>query len=603
MQTQNYDNMCSICLQPMSAGGDLFITACNHKFHFNCITSSVRARNYECPLCRVKLDALVKLFQGQSQQQQPQSQMLFHGQQYQQPQSQMLFQGQQYQQLQPQMIRQNAYPNHIPVQLLPIPTLAVADVEDLVEEERIRQQAEQLINNCQTVQMPLIDVQTTLEFGAQPTAQQSCIYGMVSLKAPSMPAVDSGDLRRVPLDLVCVIDRSGSMAHKMALVRDTLSYILHELQPTDRLSLISFDDTAQSVSGGLKFANNQRLQEQINSLKDGGGTYIGSGLTMAIDQLRNRQTKNLLSSILLLTDGQDNQPHDYSQLMQGLPQNTTVHTFGYGSDHQASLLSRLAEQGNNGTYTYIDQVDAVGVAFATTLGGLFTCIAQQLEIRLEMQNGYTIEKVQTTYPYTPMQLPCDTVVIRLNDLNADERRDLMFQLNVPIVKEEQNENSSSVGTVTVRYTDPSTKSTLTTPSVPFRLLRHHEIDRLSPLLQTNYALDIQRNRTLTTLALRQALQFTEEGNTERCNAVLQQAITVIEKSVSKQDPLCQQLIQDLRRQYRSKEEFLSANCNVMNQHSNQRGTYSTGYVASTNAYLTPVQQQQQFSNQQYQKHS
>lgn len=74
---------------------------------------------------------------------------------------------------------------------------------------------------------------------------------------------------------------------------------------------------------------------------------------MAIDILTRRQTKNPVGAVLLLTDGQDNSIHDYSNLMSTLPERVMCHTFGYGPDHTASLLAQLAEQGNNGTFTYI----------------------------------------------------------------------------------------------------------------------------------------------------------------------------------------------------------------------------------------------------------
>jgi len=90
-----------------------------------------------------------------------------------------------------------------------------------------------------------------------------------------------------------------------------------------------------------------------HDITDGGGTFIGSGLEMGIQILNSRQTKNPLGALLLLTDGQDNKKHDYTQLMQTLPENIQCHTFGYGSDHTPALLAQLAEQGHGGTFTYI----------------------------------------------------------------------------------------------------------------------------------------------------------------------------------------------------------------------------------------------------------
>lgn len=90
-----------------------------------------------------------------------------------------------------------------------------------------------------------------------------------------------------------------------------------------------------------------------NQMKIGGGTFIGCGLQMAMDLFNHRQNKNPLSALLLLTDGEDSQYHDYSQLMKEFPPNTPCHTFGYGSNHQASLLIQLAKQSDGRTFTYI----------------------------------------------------------------------------------------------------------------------------------------------------------------------------------------------------------------------------------------------------------
>jgi hypothetical protein len=74
---------------------------------------------------------------------------------------------------------------------------------------------------------------------------------------------------------------------------------------------------------------------------------------MGIHVFTSRETKNPLGALLLLTDGQDNIKHDYLQLMTTLPEGVICHTFGYGPDHTAALLVQLAEQGNEGTFTYI----------------------------------------------------------------------------------------------------------------------------------------------------------------------------------------------------------------------------------------------------------
>ena len=133
--------------------------------------------------------------------------------------------------------------------------------EDLVNAQAVRalsdriQQARQRSIKGQ-LQLPMITATTTLEFGAQESTKASNIYGMVTLKAPSLlsDTVDDKamDEMHIPIDLVCIVDQSGSMqGAKMALLKDTLNYIIDQMGPLDRLVVISFDTSAYDRSNGL----------------------------------------------------------------------------------------------------------------------------------------------------------------------------------------------------------------------------------------------------------------------------------------------------------------------------------------------------------------
>lgn len=187
------------------------------------------------------------------------------------------------------------------------------------------------------------------------------------------------------------------------------------------------------------------LHTAVSNIYASGGTYIGSGLEMAIRLLVNRQTKNPVGAMLLLTDGQDNQRHNYHQLMQTLPEGVVCHTFGYGLGHNAALLSQLAEQGHGGTFTFIDQTDAIAIAFGTALGSLFTCVAQNLSVRLEFGGAYALTHSHSVYRHEPTQLPSSTVTFKLTDLNSEESRNLVFQLNIPALPEPSGADDEAIG--------------------------------------------------------------------------------------------------------------------------------------------------------------
>ena len=72
------------------------------------------------------------------------------------------------------------------------------------------------------------------------------------------------------------------------------------------------------------------------------------------------------------------------------------------------------------------------------LGGLFSCVAQQLRVDIEFNGQYKITHVHSKYQHEPEKLPSKKLTFKLNDLNADEKRNLIFQLHIPKVDNNQN---------------------------------------------------------------------------------------------------------------------------------------------------------------------
>ena len=55
---------------------------------------------------------------------------------------------------------------------------------------------------------------------------------------------------RTSVDLICVIDVSGSMdGEKIQLVKDTIKFLIETLTPSDRLSIITFNSGGRRVCG------------------------------------------------------------------------------------------------------------------------------------------------------------------------------------------------------------------------------------------------------------------------------------------------------------------------------------------------------------------
>ncbi len=67
---------------------------------------------------------------------------------------------------------------------------------------------------------------------------------------PAMVSLRTEGGSRTSVDLICVIDVSGSMmGEKIELVRSTMKYLLEALPPADRLSIITFESWGERVCG------------------------------------------------------------------------------------------------------------------------------------------------------------------------------------------------------------------------------------------------------------------------------------------------------------------------------------------------------------------
>ena len=203
---------------------------------------------------------------------------------------------------------------------------------------------------------------------------------------------------RPKVDLICVIDISGSMAGaKIDLVKKSLKAPVNLLEETDRICIILFNNTAQNFFN-LNYLTKEiknKLNNIIDNIKAEGGTNIMSGLEMAVDVLINvkdKEKQNRASSIILLSDGCDNNFNDceLAQKLRDLTKKNkdlsfTLNSFGYGGDHDAQTMKKLSNI-RDGTFFYVDEYKKVASYFGIVLGTLASVISNKATLIVELLN-------------------------------------------------------------------------------------------------------------------------------------------------------------------------------------------------------------------------
>jgi hypothetical protein len=194
-----------------------------------------------------------------------------------------------------------------------------------------------------------------------------------------------------PLHLTLVIDTSGSMEleDRLTNVKRSLHFLVSFLGPQDLVSLISFDDAATThCKAQLMTLDGQSyVQQLIKGVSIGTSTNMSAGIIQAQECLSATPPTHK-PALLLLTDGEVNRGiRDVAGLtamvrnLRATHPTLTVYTVGYGLQHNGNLLTELATEGN-GAYTIVNSQEQVASVFGDMLGGLMTCVAQNVEVHL-----------------------------------------------------------------------------------------------------------------------------------------------------------------------------------------------------------------------------
>jgi uncharacterized protein YegL len=205
--------------------------------------------------------------------------------------------------------------------------------------------------------------------------------------------------RRVPVHCVFLLDISGSMeGPRLDSVKRSLHCILTFLTPADRITLISFNDTATILLYDIKTTadQKQRMARTIDGLKAGGATNLSAALFEARVVLNT--SSDTKQGVFLLTDGyanagikEDSSIHEILGRLLDESNACSVTTIGYGEEHNSALLSDMARLGN-GSYNIVHTQEDVASVFGEVLGGLSSLFAQNLVVHmppeLEVSTGY-----------------------------------------------------------------------------------------------------------------------------------------------------------------------------------------------------------------------
>jgi Ca-activated chloride channel family protein len=179
-------------------------------------------------------------------------------------------------------------------------------------------------------------------------------YTLVQIKPEEKAVKELGARPSPPLNVCLLIDRSTSMqGERMDTVKGTAIEILHQLREEDMLSIVTFSDRAQTLTPAQRSLDAASIEEQIRSIRTGGGTEILQGLQAAVSEVRRHLHRNQVNHIILLTDGRTygDEKESLTLASKAAESGIGISGLGIGTDWNDTFLDDLtAPSGNQSQY-------------------------------------------------------------------------------------------------------------------------------------------------------------------------------------------------------------------------------------------------------------
>jgi Ca-activated chloride channel family protein len=355
-----------------------------------------------------------------------------------------------------------------------------------------------------------VEVRVDLAHPKIPAQKQYTTYlkvGLVGLDQKEKPA-------RPPANVAIVLDRSGSMAgEKIEHARQAAVEALQRLGADDIVSVITFDDVAESVVPATKMTNRADVVTAIQKITTRGRTALFAGVSRAADELRKFKAPQMVNRIVLLSDGMANigpaSPNEMGRYGVSLAKESiSVTTVGLGLDYNEKLLAQLAQH-SDGNHAFIKDPGELAAVFSEEFGDILSVVAQEMQVKITCPEGVRPVRVLGR----EASIRGDTVEVAMNQLRAGQEKYVLLEVDVPAGS---TTAPQLIGNVEVSYrrNDASTPKMVAARSLATRVHDDREVDSSS---NTPILVEVAKQIGVEKQMI--AVKLTEEGKTKEAEKV------------------------------------------------------------------------------------
>lgn len=271
---------------------------------------------------------------------------------------------------------------------------------------------------------------------------------LVRIQAPNTPEGESKERSR--LNLALAIDRSGSMAGRpLDEAKRCASFVVDKLKNTDRVSLIAYDSSIETLVPSINVEDKAILHRAIEAIDDGGCTNLHGGWLKGAEQISPHIDPSTISRIILLSDGQANEgltdeAEIFKQCRELADAGVTTSTYGLGSNFNETLMIGMAKNGQGNSY-YGRTADDLMDPFQEELSLLEALFAKQVRASISASAGILFEVLNkySTDGQGKIQLP---------DLAYEGEAWMLVRCFIPRTKSGEGDGTELIDIFSVEFT-------------------------------------------------------------------------------------------------------------------------------------------------------
>jgi Mg-chelatase subunit ChlD len=206
----------------------------------------------------------------------------------------------------------------------------------------------------------------------------------------SVKTASAGRAPGRPLNVVLLLDNSGSMerADRVRIVQEALRVLAAQLQPQDKLSIVTFARTPHLWIDGVAGDKAAAAVARVSEITPEGGTNLQAALYLGYTTARQHFQEGSINRVVLLTDGAANlgdvNPDTLQQQVEAeRRRGIALDAFGIGWEgYDDSMLETLSRHGD-GRYGFINTPEAAATEFAGQLAGALHVAASDVKVQVE----------------------------------------------------------------------------------------------------------------------------------------------------------------------------------------------------------------------------